>query len=428
MKRILFIMPGTIPVKKLIGDNTGNYVYYMAVLSYFWKMEKVSTFTIDEIKHKLEDDAEWAYKNFDMAIMAEANMFALYYKDTLLISNAAFVKSLKIPCFILGIGCQNDIEHSLKNLEPINDQVRNYVDTILNSGGMLTLRGNLTGEYLKSLGYKDIPVFGCPSMYINGLSFEISDKKVLPQDFKPMYNAQYVQDLDEKLYKDYPDSAFFDQDRYLRSLFEPLNAKDYDYLQNKLFIKLYERGRILGDINYYPWRKSILDNGFNFSYGSRIHGNIIAIQAGIPAFVKVIDSRTREIAEFYGIPNSLEYHFDEKKDSLYDLYKSISYKKFNESYSEKFDRFKDFIFKISGVENKQDFASDNGKDFITYLSEQDYIAYDKKYQKTPEAKKLIYYLKRKLFLSRFFSVEKKGNRRIFRIFKVLKLKVKDKNK
>lgn len=394
MNKILFIMPFTIPVTEFIGDNTGNYVYYLAVYSYLFGTDNLTCMSINDIQQHLETDPEYIRKNYDIAIMAEANLFAVCYKDNALIDNANFIKTLKIPCYILGIGCQNDIDNNIKNLVSINDQVKNYVDTILASGGMLTLRGNLTADYLKSLGYSHLPVFGCPSMYINGLSFKISDKKVTENAFKPMFNAQFVDDLGLKLYEDWPDSAFFDQDRYLKSLFFPLKAKEDECLQNELFIKLYKQGRIRGDINYYPWLKQIKDNGFNFAYGSRIHGNVIAIQAGIPAFVKVIDSRTREIADFYGIPNSLEYRFNETKDSLYDLYKSINYDKFNKGYVDKYNKFKHFLTTISGVENR------TNNDFMSFLASKKYPEYNQNYQSTPEGQDLIRVLEEKNHLSK----------------------------
>ena len=389
MKRILFIMPFTIPVTELIGDNTGNYVYYLAVYSYLFGAKNLKCMGFDEIRKHLDNDPEWIRKNFDIAIIAEANLFAICYKDTALVDNAKFIKSLKIPCYVIGIGCQNNTDNILRNLAPINDEVKNYVDTILESGGMLTLRGNLTRDYLSSLGYDNIPVLGCPSMYINGQHFEISDNKVQQNAFNPIYNAQFVEDLDEKLYEDYPQSVFFDQDRYLRSLFLPLSAKNDECLRNDLFIKLYKQGRIRGDINYYPWQKQIIDNGSNFAYASRIHGNVIAIQAGIPAFVKVIDSRTREISEFYNIPNSLEYRFDESKDSLYDLYKNISYVRFNESYIEKFNNFRNFMLNISGVQ------IENNNNFKEFLASKTYPTYEYNYHTTKNAKNLIKYIEDK---------------------------------
>ena len=378
MKRILFIESFPLVMESHIGNNVGNYVYYFALRSYFFGLKNVIYLSPEEIKIILSKNPDWIRQNFDVAIMAEANLFALCYKDSELSKNTDFVKSLKIPVFILGIGCQNDIDNNLENLSSINDAVKNYVDTVLASGGMLTLRGNLTGDYLKSLGYKDIPVLGCPSMYINGANFHIVDDKVSKEKFKPMFNAQKVQDINRRLYKDWPTSVFFDQYRYLIFILNPLQDNtNNNELYNNTFINLYKQGRIKGDINYYPWVKQITDNGFNFAYGSRIHGNIIAIQSGIPAFVKVIDSRTREIAEFYGIPNSLEYQFNESNDSLYDLYQNISFKKFNNLYKDKFNNFKEFLLKITEARDEDIMRKHDA--FIKFLSEQNYPSFDSEY-------------------------------------------------
>lgn len=50
------------------------------------------------------------------------------------------------------------------------------------------------------------------------------------------------------------------------------------------------------------WMKYLKDKQFNFSFGSRIHGSILPILCNIPALVDCIDSRTREICEFFEIP------------------------------------------------------------------------------------------------------------------------------
>ncbi|NDZ70642.1 polysaccharide pyruvyl transferase family protein, partial [Streptomyces sp. SID10362] len=42
---------------------------------------------------------------------------------------------------------------------------------------------------------------------------------------------------------------------------------------------------------------------FDFSFGSRIHGNIAALLAGVPSTVLCGDSRTLELCRYFGIPH-----------------------------------------------------------------------------------------------------------------------------
>lgn len=394
-KRILFLTSVPIVADNVSDFNTGNYVFLASIYSFLYKFPQVDFITRKEIKKRLEYDSDWIKKNYDILITWSANFFALSYLNDFKVE-ADFVKSCKIPYYVLGIGSQNDIENNFKNLVSINDAAKIYVDAILNSGGTLTLRGELTNDYLKSLGYYNLPVLGCPSIYINRMDYKLNDNKVSLKEFKPMFCAQQIKNLSYKLYKTYPDSKFFGQEEYLKALFLPDTQKNNTNLTDSSFIKLFEQGRILGDINYYPWVKQILDGKFNFSYGPRIHGNIIAIQNKVPACVKIIDSRTREITEFYKNPNTLQYPFNEKKDSLYDLYKSISFEDFNRNYMDKYNNFINFLSNITNIDVDK-FKSTTSKDeFIDYLSKFEYLKYDKNYNNLKEYKQLVKILKKKL--------------------------------
>ncbi len=179
-----------------------------------------------------------------------------------------------------------------------------------------------------------------------------------------MLSGDRITDISSRIYKKYKKSCYFDQDIYLKKIYYPKN----NFInKDSLLIKLYSQNRVFGDMNYYMWVKQIINGGFNFSYGSRIHGNIIALQQAIPAYVKIIDARTREICEFYKIPNSIAHPFSEKRDDLYDLYTSLDYSNFNRNYIEKYNNFVNFLSSKNIPNNVG-----NSDEFLIYLSKLKY--------------------------------------------------------
>lgn len=99
------------------------------------------------------------------------------------------------------------------------------------------------------------------------------------------------------------------------------------------------------------WLNSFAANGLSFSFGSRIHGSVMPILAGVPATVYTCDSRTREMAEFFDIPHILPADAENKKFSLYELYLQSDYSDFNKNFSKRFDEFESFLRKC-GITDK----------------------------------------------------------------------------
>ena len=90
------------------------------------------------------------------------------------------------------------------------------------------------------------------------------------------------------------------------------------------------------------WYNYLIDNSFSFSFGERIHGNIMSLLAGIPAMVHVCDSRTMEMAEFFNIPI---YSGNSIQDDLEEVYVKSDYTKFINEYRAKFDLYEKFLIK-----------------------------------------------------------------------------------
>lgn len=142
----------------------------------------------------------------------------------------------------------------------------------------------------------------------------------------------------------YPNSVFVDQDVLYRLLLRQEEipqtlGMELPHLRNGLFATLYnqKRLRIYGD--YLAWDEDLKNSGFNFSIGGRIHGNIVSLLAGIPAFIDGHDSRVMELAEYFSIPC---VHMSEPED-LFDIYSRLDYGQFNRSFAQKYDIFAEFM-------------------------------------------------------------------------------------
>ena len=125
-----------------------------------------------------------------------------------------------------------------------------------------------------------------------------------------------------------------------------LSYKDSGIVLPKLIAE--DRIRLIMDM--WDWQSDLMKSGVNMSFGSRIHGNIMAVLAGVPAVVLNIDTRTKEMAEFYDIP-SIEYNPDKNLD-LYEVYQNLDYDKFNKTFGKKYDDFNQFLVNCGIVDEK----------------------------------------------------------------------------
>jgi hypothetical protein len=89
-----------------------------------------------------------------------------------------------------------------------------------------------------------------------------------------------------------------------------------------------------------PWLDHLAE--FEFSFGTRIHGNMAGLIAGVPSYVLAHDSRTLELARYFDIPHRTMREDDGVTDAA-DLYEEADYSAFNAGHSERFERFAGFL-------------------------------------------------------------------------------------
>lgn len=197
----------------------------------------------------------------------------------------------------------------------------------------------------------------------------------------PIINGRL--NLFENIMKALPSSIYIDQDYYAGCLYKAEFLRGFDLKKKILFSYNYSiyqaellganRIKLIADMN--DWFHYIKDNPFNYAFGSRIHGNIMAILTGIPATLVAIDSRTQEMAEFFDIPYIK--HCKGKKYSAEDFfqaYENANFDKFNQTYKLKYLQYENFLREhniVTHINTENSFFSKPGKtDFELYKPNQ----------------------------------------------------------
>lgn len=329
--------------------NLGNQV---------WLQGLVSEITTEDVKYDfLEADTtvDEINNNYDLVIFPTANIFSLEHVK-LLEELAERFSQIKIPIFVISCGAQADSYDELDKLcNDIGEVSRKFINAVYQSGGEFGLRGYFTKEFFDKLGFKTAEVTGCPSLYQMGRNIYIEKSLIQEKDLKPVINGHYQflkMDFYKKIFDDYDSAIYMDQDYFGRKLYDPsfegFDKVDFKWMLRQIRygkyteLKLLAENRVLLFSDIPDWREYLVKEHYNFSFGGRIHGNILSILSGIPAIVFGCDSRTREMAEFYDIPIITPQELKKKK-SLFEIYEELDYTKFNKTFAQKYDNYESFF-------------------------------------------------------------------------------------
>lgn len=298
--------------------------------------------------YKMNGDAD-AYKkeineNYDCVLYPMANVLQ---GNTQYLQNVIrLIKGITIPVFVLGIGITLDEGVTVHELfQDIQQPVQEFLDIVGKSGGAIGCRGYMTKELLDKAGAGElVTATGCPSLYQNGI-LHISEDRVPEESFRVALNGR-VQDFTDRVYRKVLEdkkAVYICQDQYGKALYGAVTAfpeliQKYGYFG----VKLLAEGRVRYFANLQEWYRYIEKN-VDFMFGTRIHGNLISLLAGKPACVYIhkgnYDLRVRELAEFYAVPIVT----DEKKATLYEIYREQDYTEFNRQFEKNFRNFEEFL-------------------------------------------------------------------------------------
>lgn len=331
-----------------IPTNTGNKVWMQGLIS------EISTCENEIYFRNPSESWEVINNKYDLIVHSSANLINVEFRKHLVDLTESFSHS-KIPVYIISVGAQEKSYDNIHDLcDVIESDLKRLIEVVYASGGEFGLRGYFTKEVFDMVSKNTAEVIGCPSIYQNGSNLFIEKKIVSEREFKPVINGWSK--IGSYALMSYEKSIFIDQDEIFRPLYDLDfyknidNAKIFERLVRRigyLNVKLLLQDRIKLFYDIPQWRRFIISGDYSFSYGSRIHGNIMSILSGVPSLIYTKDTRTRELAEFYKIP----HYTKEPNTTLYEEFLKVDYTEFNKTYKIKYKKFKEFLLSHNIVDD-----------------------------------------------------------------------------
>lgn len=328
--------------RNTIGRNNGNLIFGMAA----HKLFSANDTTVEANRYKINGSmAAKVNAEYDGFILPLANAFRPGFEAELA-RTTDFIEKLKIPFLMLSGGAQLPLDGDPSDLKKIEPTVKRFARAVLEKSSALTVRGELTAEYLQSLGFKDVLVVGCPSMTMNGRGHHVDRSETLAKGSAIAYNIQTNNPFGSDLVTDAEsnfDATYMPQD--LATLEFMLWGTD-PYVGHDPRMPLdrshrqFTEGKAQFHLDAPVWLRRMAD--MDFSFGPRIHGNIAAILAGTPGIVLAHDGRTLELTRYHGIP-AIDLTTEEAPNTVSELYEKADFSEFNRGHAERFDRLTDFV-------------------------------------------------------------------------------------
>jgi hypothetical protein len=343
------VEPAEVLARNLISDNAGNLVFIHAS----WKLLSTRGAVIEPagMGGRPKSVDEFNERN-SAYVLPLANAFRLDWAESLE-RMTSFVEQLRIPVVVLGVGAQGergDTTFDPHLLKPIEPTVRRFVNAVLDRGPTIGVRGEITATYLEWLGYRDVEVIGCPSLFLDGdrLAVEKRVASLDPSGRRMAINiSPYLHQVGafvERHAHAYPKLTYFAQDHITLGLIvngeAPETARIADPMPNHLSHPLLAPGRVRFHVEPWPWMADL--RRYDFAFGTRIHGNITALLAGTPAYVIAHDTRTLELARYFEIPHRPLPEIGPDTDAA-ELYAGADYSRLVAGHAERFRRFIDYV-------------------------------------------------------------------------------------
>ncbi|MBQ0998180.1 MULTISPECIES: polysaccharide pyruvyl transferase family protein [Streptomyces] len=339
----------------VIATNSGNLIFSDAT------HKILETPRTEVVSNGIRTDVSAAGRineEFDAFVIPLANAFRPSFEAQLK-RLTRLIEKLRIPVVVVGVGAQAGLGYNAARLKGIEPAVRAFVSAVLDRSASIGVRGEFTEKYLNDLGFRDVEVIGCPSLFLYGKELTVTKKepalgagsRIAVNGSHSAVKSQGLDRVIDRAHARYPHLRFIGQNLsdarqlHWRDLSDP-NAL-VTAMPTHPEHPMYREDKVRVYIDPVTWIDDL--RGFDFSFGSRIHGNIAALLAGTPATVLCGDSRTLELCRYFGIPHRRIDKLTGEVDPAA-LYEEADFGPLMSGHQERFERFTAFLDR-NGLEN-----------------------------------------------------------------------------
>ncbi|MEP9370169.1 polysaccharide pyruvyl transferase family protein [Xanthobacter sp. VNH20] len=295
---------------------------------------------------------------YDVIVIAAANFLFPAFDFA---GMAAFIERTNLPCVMVGVGAQSNTFSPDIELKP---GTKRLMEIVSERSKLIGVRGPFSAEVLEHIGITNVQVTGCPSYYMSCKPELKIAKPALPQtprmainlsrdvlkhsfDADQMrkvirqiaseavrYGADFIAqtEMDEIILTESPGTP--EADAALERAYGFFSGiADEPALREWLRTHM----RVYWSVD--DWIREV--KTCDFVFGQRFHGNMIAIQSGVPAMFVCHDSRTTEMCSFLGLPYVSLKELDTV--NARELYEKADFAPLAQRYAELYPAYRTFL-------------------------------------------------------------------------------------
>jgi Polysaccharide pyruvyl transferase len=290
-----------------VNHNTGNsYISYAVLKGLFGSVDPkkvgagINNIWLEDLPRQADEiNATYSHVLLFMQDQIRAdNQFAKWDE----LNN--LLQQIRIPIVVFSLGANSFAGWDANLHTKLSPGLIRFLNLLAERTAVLGIRGEFTADVLTKLGIKNHQITGCPSYFECGRA-----RRVVKRDWNPeakvlatglFSNAEhnrlhYVLQSESVLLK-----ALFSVSPELEST--QIDLLDGEYLgYRECVAQAFQDKRVSVFFDPEQW-KAFIAQGFAFAAGTRLHGAIIALNAGIPALVTNGDMRAKEVTDYFGIP------------------------------------------------------------------------------------------------------------------------------